>query len=50
MSDPVRVMLVEDSLVVRELLRHVRIDEGRDPSYAVAWPDHPPVVQQGSAA
>ena len=36
--------------IVRELLRHVRIVEGRDPAYAVAWPDHPPVVQRGSAA
>jgi hypothetical protein len=27
--------------IVRELLRHVRITDGRDPAYAVAWPDHP---------
>ncbi|MFC4783909.1 lanthionine synthetase LanC family protein [Nocardioides sp. MAHUQ-72] len=28
--------------IVRELLRHARVLEGRDPAYAVAWPDHPP--------
>lgn len=28
--------------IVRELLRHCRVLEGRDPAYAVAWPDHPP--------
>ena len=27
--------------LVRELLRHARIAAGRDPSYAVQWPDHP---------
>jgi hypothetical protein len=27
--------------LVRELLRHTRITAGRDPSYAVQWPDHP---------
>jgi hypothetical protein len=27
--------------LVRELLRHARITAGRDPSYAVQWPDHP---------
>jgi Lanthionine synthetase C-like protein len=27
--------------IVRELLRHVRLSTGRDPSYAVAWPDQP---------
>lgn len=27
--------------LVRELLRHARISTGRDPSYAVQWPDHP---------
>jgi hypothetical protein len=27
--------------LVRELLRHARITAGRDPSYAVHWPDHP---------
>ena len=27
--------------LVRELLRHARITTGRDPSYAVQWPDHP---------
>ena len=30
--------------IIRELLRYVRITEGRDPSYAVQWPDHPPAV------
>jgi hypothetical protein len=28
--------------IVRELLRYVRIGDGRDPDYAVAWPDQPP--------
>ena len=27
--------------LVRELLRHARITTGRDPSYAVQWPDQP---------
>jgi lantibiotic modifying enzyme len=27
--------------IVRELLRHARIADGRDPSYAVEWPDQP---------
>jgi hypothetical protein len=27
--------------LVRELLRHARITAGRDPGYAVQWPDHP---------
>jgi Lanthionine synthetase C-like protein len=27
--------------LVRELLRHARITAGRDPAYAVQWPDHP---------
>jgi Lanthionine synthetase C-like protein len=31
--------------LVRELLRHARIATGRDPSYAVQWPDHPAVVR-----
>jgi hypothetical protein len=30
--------------LVRELLRHARIATGRDPCYAVQWPDHPAVV------
>jgi hypothetical protein len=30
--------------LVRELLRHARIATGRDPSYAVQWPDHPAAV------
>ncbi len=28
--------------IVRELLRFARLGSGRDPAYAVAWPDHPP--------
>jgi Lanthionine synthetase C-like protein len=31
--------------LVRELLRHARIMAGRDPSYAVQWPDHPATAQ-----
>lgn len=31
--------------IVRELIRFQRATEDRDPSYAVAWPDHPPVGQ-----
>jgi Lanthionine synthetase C-like protein len=34
--------------LVRELLRHARITAGRDPSYAVQWPDHPATT--GAAA
>ena len=29
--------------IVRELLRYARVADGRDPTYAVAWPDHPAV-------
>jgi Lanthionine synthetase C-like protein len=29
--------------LIRELLRHARITTGRDPSYAVQWPDQPAV-------
>jgi hypothetical protein len=28
--------------IIRELLRYARIQEGPDPGYAIAWPDHPP--------
>jgi lantibiotic modifying enzyme len=28
--------------IVRELLRHARLDAGAAPDYAVPWPDHPP--------
>jgi hypothetical protein len=28
--------------ILRELLRYARIRAGRDPAYAVPWPDHPP--------
>ncbi|MFF9481789.1 lanthionine synthetase LanC family protein [Streptomyces sp. NPDC014733] len=31
--------------IVRELLRHVRIRRGGDPTYAVAWPDQSPPVR-----
>ena len=34
--------------LVRELLRHARITTGRDPSYAVQWPDQPATA--GAAA
>ena len=27
--------------LIRELLRYARITAGRDPSYAVQWPDQP---------
>ena len=30
--------------IVRELLRYSRVTSRRDPRYAVAWPDHPPVA------
>jgi hypothetical protein len=36
--------------IVRELLRYARITAGGDPSYAVTWPDQPPVVSPGAAA
>jgi hypothetical protein len=26
------------------VLRYARIQEGRDPGYAIAWPDHPPAI------
>ncbi len=29
--------------IVRELLRFARVSSGRDPRYAVSWPDHPTV-------
>jgi hypothetical protein len=28
--------------IIRELLRFARVSSGRDPAYAVAWPDQPP--------
>ncbi|MDQ6873834.1 MAG: lanthionine synthetase C family protein [Actinomycetota bacterium] len=31
--------------IARELLRHARLSAGRDPTYAVDWPDHPPVLR-----
>jgi Lanthionine synthetase C-like protein len=31
--------------LIRELLRHARITAGRDPSYAVQWPDHPATME-----
>lgn len=33
--------------IVRELLRYTRIMEGRDPSYAIQWPDHPQANKEG---
>ena len=30
--------------LIRELLRHARLTDGRDPSYAVQWPDQPAVL------
>jgi hypothetical protein len=35
--------------LVRELLRHARITGGRDPSYAVQWPDHPATARAAAA-
>jgi len=35
--------------IVRELLRFGRAAAGRDPPYAVTWPDHPAVVTAGGA-
>jgi hypothetical protein len=35
--------------LVRELLRHARITAGRDPSYAVQWPDHPAAAGRPAA-
>ena len=36
--------------IIRELLRYARIQEGRDPGYAIAWPDHPPAILPGRPA
>ena len=33
--------------IIRELLRFVRADTGRDPAYAVGWPDHPAASPAG---
>ena len=30
--------------IVRELLRYARVTAGRESTYAVPWPDHPPVA------
>jgi hypothetical protein len=30
--------------LIRELLRYARIADGRDPAYAVQWPDQPAVL------
>lgn len=35
--------------LIRELLRHARITAGRDPSYAVQWPDQPAARDGGGA-
>ena len=34
--------------LVTELLRHARITAGRDPGYAVQWPDHPAAGRAGA--
>ena len=33
--------------IVRELLRFARVSGEADPTYAVAWPDHPQVLGSG---
>jgi hypothetical protein len=43
--EPRRGWAMGNAGLVRELLRHARIATGRDPSYAVQWPDHPAVVR-----
>ncbi|MGH3212310.1 MAG: lanthionine synthetase LanC family protein [Trebonia sp.] len=35
--------------IIRELLRFARASTGRDPAYAVPWPDHPPARGPGAA-
>jgi hypothetical protein len=30
--------------IIRELLRYVRIRDGRNPDYAITWPDQPPAT------
>jgi hypothetical protein len=34
--------------IIRELLRHARLRTGRDPGYAVAWPDQPPTTSRAA--
>jgi hypothetical protein len=36
--------------IIRELLRFARVSSGGDPTYAVALPDHPPVLTSGPPA
>ena len=36
--------------LIRELLRYARITAGRDPSYAVQWPDQPAARRSGDGA
>ena len=36
--------------IIRELLRFARASTGRDPAYAVSWPDHPGAGKPGAAA
>jgi hypothetical protein len=36
--------------ITRELLRYARIQEGRDPGYAIAWPGHPAAIPPASPA
>ncbi|MFJ4894757.1 lanthionine synthetase LanC family protein [Streptomyces sp. NPDC088788] len=35
--------------IIRELLRHARISTGKDPRYAVPFPDHPPTARPTAA-
>jgi hypothetical protein len=35
--------------IIRELLRYARIRGGQDPGYAIAWPDHVPVLPRRSS-
>ncbi|MGZ4485030.1 MAG: lanthionine synthetase LanC family protein [Nocardioidaceae bacterium] len=43
--EPRRGWAMGNAGIVRELLRYARICDGRDPSYAVQWPDHPPALR-----
>jgi hypothetical protein len=33
--------------IIREVLRYARVRSGRDPGYAVTWPDHVPPAATG---
>ncbi|MGZ4469096.1 MAG: lanthionine synthetase LanC family protein [Nocardioidaceae bacterium] len=43
--EPRRGWAMGNAGIVRELLRYAGISDGRDPSYAVQWPDHPPALR-----